>query len=84
MEKETLEYALADLQRKVDNILLSVDELRKGLPNIYVSKEIYHSEMSDLERRIAILEAQSSKVTWAILGAAGSVAFTVIKAFLGI
>lgn len=84
MGNETLEYALADLQRKVDNILLSVDELKKGLPNIYVSKEIYHSEMLTVERRIRELESTNSRAFWALLAGGGSLIFTLGKALLGL
>ncbi len=68
MEQETLEYRLAKLEQQNERILKSVDELKDSMPKLYISKEIYHSEMSDLERRIAILENQSSKATWALLG----------------
>ena len=84
MEKETLEYALADLQRKVDNILLSVDELKKGLPNIYVSKEIYRSEMMTVDRRIRELESTNDRAFWALIAGGGSLIFTLGKALLGI
>lgn len=84
MEKETLEYALADLQRKVDNILLSVDELKKGLPNIYVSKEIYRSEMLTVDRRIRELESTNDRAFWALLAGGASLIFTMGKAVLGL
>ena len=84
MEQETLEYRLAKLEQQNEKILQSVDELKDSMPKLYISKEIYRSEMSDLEWRIAVLENQSNKATWALLGAAGSLVVTLAKAFLGI
>lgn len=84
MNGETLEYALRKLEKQNNDILEELHTLKNNLPSLYISKEVYRSELSDLERRVAILENQSSKVTWAFLGAAGSVLFTVVKAFLGI
>ncbi len=84
MNGETLEYALKKLEKQNNDILEELHSLKNNLPSLYISKEVYQAELSDLERRVAILEGNSSKVTWAILGAAGSVLFTVIKAILGI
>lgn len=84
MGNETLEYALADLQRKVDNILFSVDELKKSLPNIYVSKEVYHSEMMGVDRRIKELESTNSRAMWGLLAGAGSLIVTLGKALVGL
>lgn len=84
MNGETLEFALAKIDKQLTAISEELKDLKNSLPQIYISKEVYRSEMSDLERRILILENQSNKVTWAILGAAGSVLFTVVKAFLGL
>jgi len=84
LEKETLEYALVDLQKKMDSVLRSVDELKNNLPNLYISKEIYRSEMSDLERRVINLEATNSRALWGLLAGAGSLIFTLGKALLGL
>ncbi|BAL84697.1 hypothetical protein SELR_pSRC400460 (plasmid) [Selenomonas ruminantium subsp. lactilytica TAM6421] len=84
MNGETLEFALAKIDKQLTSISEELKDLKNNLPNLYISKEVYRSELSDLERRVAVLEANSSKVTWAVLGAAGSVLFTVVKAFLGI
>ena len=84
MNGETIEYMLKKLEQQNERIILDVRELKDAMPKMYVSKDVYNAQMADLERRVAILEASSSRVTWAILGAAGSVLFTVVKAFLGI
>ena len=84
MNGETLEYALKKLEKQNNDILEELHSMKSSLPSLYISKEVYQAESSDLERRVAILEGNSSKVTWAILGAAASVLFTVVKAFLGI
>lgn len=84
MEKETLEYALTGIDKKVDSVLLSLNELKESIPKVYVSKEIYHSEMEDLERRIKGLEATNSRALWGLLAGAGSLIFTLGKALLGL
>lgn len=80
MQDETLNYALQKLEKQNEDILDEVRELRKEL----VSKELYESESSDLERRIVILENNANRVTWAILGAAGSILLSLGKTILGI
>lgn len=84
MEKETLEYALTGIDKKVDSVLISLNELKESIPKVYVSKEIYHSEMEDIERRIGELEATNSRALWGLLAGAGSLIFTLGKALLGL
>lgn len=80
MQDETLNYALQKLEKQNEDILDEVRELRKEL----VSKELYESESSDLERRITILENNANRATWAILGAVGSILLSLGKTILGI
>ena len=84
MEKETLEYALTGIDKKVDSVLISLNELKESIPKVYVSKEIYHSEMEDMERRIGELEATNNRALWGLLAGAGSLIFTLGKALLGL
>ena len=84
MEKETLEYALTGIDKKVDSVLISLNELKESIPKVYVSKEIYHSEMEDIERRIGELEATNNRAFWGLLAGAGSLIFTLGKALLGL
>lgn len=84
LEKETLEYALTTLEKKMDNVLDSLNDLKRSLPDSYVSKEVYLSEMEDLERRIKELEATNSRALWGLLAGAGSLIFTLGKAVLGL
>ncbi len=84
MEKETLEYALAALEKKMDSVLISLNELKESIPKVYVSKEIYHSEMEDLERRVKELEATNSRALWGLLAGAGSLIFTLCKFVFGL
>ena len=84
MEKETLEYALVGLEKKMDSVLISLNELKESIPKVYVSKEIYHSEMEDMERRIGELEDTNNRALWGLLAGAGSLIFTLGKALLGL
>ncbi len=84
MEKETLEYALGSIEKKMDTMLDSLNELKESIPKVYVSKEIYHSEMEDMERRVKGLEATNSRALWGLLAGAGSLIFTLGKALLGL
>ena len=84
MNDETLEYALHKLEKQNDDILNELHDLKDNLPNMYISKEVHRVELDDLERRVGVLESSSSKVTWAILGAVGSILLTVVKMVLGI
>lgn len=84
MEKETLEYALGSIEKKMDTMLDSLNELKESIPKVYVSKEIYHSEMEDMERRVRCLEATNSRALWGLLAGAGSLIFTLGKALLGL
>ena len=84
MEIETIEYALTSIEKKTTEVLKSIEELKESIPKVYVSKEIYHSEMEDLERRIINLEATNSRALWGLLAGAGSLIFTLVKALLGL
>lgn len=84
MQEDVLDYGLRKLEKQNEDILDELRDLKKDLPNRYISKEVYQAEVRDLARRVAILEGNASKVTWAILGAAGSILFTLGKVVLGI
>lgn len=83
MEQETLEYRLLKLEEQSTKILESVNELKDNLPKLYVSKEIYRSELSDLERRIVELEDSKNTAFWAILAGGGSLIVTLLKFIIG-
>ncbi len=84
MEKETIEYALNGLEKKMTEVLKSLNELKESIPKVYVSKEVYHSEMEDMERRVKELESTNSRALWGLLAGAGSLIFTLGKALLGL
>ena len=84
LEKETIEYALAALEKKMDSVLDGLNELKDSIPKVYVSKEVYHTEMEDMERRIKELESTNSRALWGLLAGAGSLVFTLGKALLGL
>ncbi len=83
MEQETLEYRLARLELQSGEILKALNELKDNLPKLYVTKEIYQSESSDLERRIMELEKSKNTALWAIIAGGGSLIFTLCKFVLG-
>lgn len=84
MEIETIEYALTSIEKKTTEVLKSIEELKESIPKVYVSKEVYQSEMEDLERRIKELEGTNSRALWGLLAGAGSLIFTLGKAVLGL
>ena len=83
MEQETLEFRLARLELQSGEILKALNELKDNLPKLYVTKEIYQSESSDLERRIMELEKSKNTALWAIIAGGGSLIFTLCKFVLG-
>lgn len=83
MQEEVLDYGLRKLEKQNEDILDELRELKKDLPNRYISKEVYKAEVRDLARRVELLENNASRVTWAILGAAGSILLSIGKTILG-
>lgn len=84
MEQETLEYRLGRIEIQSAEILKALNELKDNLPKLYVTREIYNSELSDVERRIKELEDSKHTAIWAIIAGGGSLIFTLGKFILGL
>lgn len=83
LEENLLVYKLEQLNKNYIEILQSLNELKDRIPNIYTSKEIYRSEMDDLERRVEELEKLRVSAFWAIVAGGASLIVTLLKAVIG-
>lgn len=83
MEQETLEYRLKRLEEQSSEILASLNDLKSDLPSLYPSKEVYHSEMSDLERRVGELEKNKNTAFWAVISGGGALIVTLLRFVIG-
>ena len=83
MEQETLEYRLNRMEEQNEKILMALEELKENMPHLYVSNQLYRSEMADLERRVAELEKSKNAAFWAILAGGGSLIFSLFRFVIG-
>ncbi len=83
MEQETLEYRLHKLEEQSSEILASLNDLKSDLPSLYLSKEVYRSEMSDLERRVGELEKNKNTAFWAVISGGGALIVTLLRFVIG-